>query len=122
MCHSVHRAAGAGTKLLPTADATCAGCHTGGTAITAKIITWTPYDVNWVPDGRSGQPARIRSVAPRGWPHDCRPSAVSAAITNKPAAGGAANGGGPHNDSALDLIADGYLGRHRRHAGAELRA
>ncbi len=48
MCHSVHRAAGAGTKLLPTADATCAGCHTGGTAITAKIITWTPYDVNWV--------------------------------------------------------------------------
>jgi cytochrome c553 len=32
----------------------------------------------------------------------------TAAITNKAAAGGAANGGGPHNDSALDLIADGY--------------
>jgi len=29
-------------------------------------------------------------------------------ITNKTAAGGAANGGGPHNDSALDLVADGY--------------
>ena len=40
MCHSVHRAAGDGVKLLPTADATCAGCHTGGTAITAKTITW----------------------------------------------------------------------------------
>src|SRR5512141_812751 len=30
MCHSVHRAAGDGAKLLPTADATCAGCHTRG--------------------------------------------------------------------------------------------
>ncbi len=35
-------------------------------------------------------------------------SARVAAINNKAAAGGAANGGGPHNDSALDLIADGY--------------
>ena len=50
MCHSVHRAAGDGTKLLPTSDATCAGCHTGGTAITARMVTWTPYDVDWVPE------------------------------------------------------------------------
>jgi hypothetical protein len=35
------------------------------------------------------------------------PGQRSASITNKAAAGGAANGGGPHNDSALDLVADG---------------
>jgi hypothetical protein len=47
MCHSVHRAAGTGTKLLPTGDASCAGCHTGGTAITAKIITVGVVNMNW---------------------------------------------------------------------------
>ena len=31
-------------------DATCAGCHTGGTAVTAKLITWTDYDATWVPE------------------------------------------------------------------------
>ena len=105
MCHSVHRAAGNGTKLLPTSDATCAGCHTGGTAITAKIVTWTPYDVNWAPTIAAGDPlAPIGSAAWLAATDDAR----VAAITNKVAAGGAANGGGPHNDSALDLIADGY--------------
>jgi hypothetical protein len=49
ICHSVHRAAGDGQKLLPAADSTCAGCHTGSTAITAKIVTWAPVDLNWVP-------------------------------------------------------------------------
>ena len=44
ICHSVHRAAGDGTKLLPTANATCSGCHVGSTAITAKIITWADVD------------------------------------------------------------------------------
>jgi predicted CXXCH cytochrome family protein len=47
ICHSVHRAAGNGTKLLPTGDASCAGCHTGGTAITAKIITVGVVNMNW---------------------------------------------------------------------------
>jgi predicted CXXCH cytochrome family protein len=47
ICHSVHRAAASGTKLLPTGDATCAGCHTGGTAITAKIITVGVVNMNW---------------------------------------------------------------------------
>jgi hypothetical protein len=75
MCHSVHRAAADGVKLLPTADATCAGCHTGSTTVTAKIITWAPVNTSWVPDGSNG-----------------------------PAGGG----GGPHNDSAADLVADGY--------------
>ena len=104
MCHSVHRAAAAGRKLLPTADATCAGCHTGGTAITAKIVTWTPYDVAWVPAVAPADP-----LFPVGGPAWTAASGTArvAAITNKTAAGGAANGGGPHNDSALDLIADG---------------
>ncbi len=54
-----------GTKLLPTADATCAGCHTGGTAITAKIITWGALNPNW----RAGRrPARV-GVRRRG-PHN----------------------------------------------------
>jgi len=47
ICHSVHRAAGDGTKLLPTGDASCSGCHTGGTAITAKIITVGTLNMNW---------------------------------------------------------------------------
>lgn len=75
MCHSVHRAAATGTKLLPTSDATCSGCHAAGTTITAKVITWAPVNTSWVPDGSNG-----------------------------PAGGG----GGPHNDSAADLVADGY--------------
>lgn len=83
ICHSVHRAAGNGTKLLPTADATCSGCHTGGTAITAKIITVAPINPNWVPTFDA-----------------------SGTVTNGAAAGG---GGGPHNDSANDLYADGYM-------------
>jgi predicted CXXCH cytochrome family protein len=76
ICHSVHRAAGNGQKLLPTADATCAGCHTGSTAITAKIITWAPVNLSWVPSYNA-----------------------SGTITNMPAAGG---GGGPHNDPVWD--------------------
>ncbi|MEI8081919.1 MAG: cytochrome c3 family protein [Actinomycetes bacterium] len=47
ICHSVHRAAGSGEKLLPTADTSCAGCHTGSTAITAKIITVGVVNMNW---------------------------------------------------------------------------
>src|SRR5512137_2913467 len=47
MCHSVHRAAGSGVKLLPTDNTTCGCCHIGSTAITAKLVTWTPYDVHW---------------------------------------------------------------------------
>jgi hypothetical protein len=81
MCHSVHRAAGEGVKLLPTADATCAGCHAGGTAITAKIVTWASASTTWTPT------------------YD-----LSGNITNAAAAGG---GGGPHNDSAATLIEDG---------------
>ncbi len=105
MCHSVHRAAGDGVKLLPTSDATCAGCHTGGTAITAKIVTWTPYDTEWVPEVDPANP--LYPVGGAAWLAATDAQRV-AAITNKTAAGGAANGGGPHNDSALDLIADGY--------------
>src|SRR5450759_2977093 len=52
ICHSVHRANGAGSKLLPVADATCAGCHAGGTAITAKMITVGVVNMNW----RAGDP------------------------------------------------------------------
>ncbi len=83
ICHSVHRAAGNGTKLLPMADATCAGCHTGSTAVTNKIITVTPINSAWVPSFDA-----------------------SGNVTNGAAAGGA---GGPHNDSANDLYADGYM-------------
>ena len=54
MCHSVHRAAGNGAKLLPTAEATCAGCHTGGTAITAKIVTVAAVNRDFVADGSTG--------------------------------------------------------------------
>jgi len=56
MCHSVHRATAAGTKLLPTDDATCAGCHTGSTAITAKLITWVPVNTGYTLDGLNGAP------------------------------------------------------------------
>ncbi len=70
----------AGTKLLPTADATCAGCHTGGTAITAKIITWTPYDALG-PGSRSGQPARS-AREPRVDGGECL--TATAAITTRP--------------------------------------
>ena len=76
ICHSVHRAASDGTKLLPTANATCSGCHVGSTAVTAKIITWADVDLNWVPS------------------YD-----ASGTLTNAAAAGG---GGGPHNDPVWD--------------------
>jgi len=56
ICHSVHRAAGNGSKLLPTADATCAGCHTGSTTVTAKIITVTGINTGWMVDGSAGPP------------------------------------------------------------------
>ena len=79
MCHSVHRAAGDGSKLLPSGDATCAGCHTGSTAITSKIITWTPINPNWVPIFVDGK------------------------VTNGADAGGA---GGPHNDLYADDYMD----------------
>ena len=73
ICHSVHRAAGAGVKLLPTADASCAGCHTG-TTITAKLVTWT-------------LPARLDSIDRSSWRRwhrmDWRATAQRiAAITN----------------------------------------
>lgn len=55
ICHSVHRAAGNGVKLLPTADASCAGCHAGGTAITAKMITVGVVNMAW--RNGNGQPA-----------------------------------------------------------------
>jgi len=81
MCHSVHRAAGDGTKLLPTDDVTCAGCHTQGTTVTSKIITWATLNDGWVPAFDGG-----------------------GELTNGSTAGG---GGGPHNDSAATLIEDG---------------
>ncbi len=84
MCHSVHRAAGDGTKLLPTADATCAGCHIGGTAVTAKVITWADVNLDWVPE-YGDNPAT--------------PAVETDFITNQAAAGG---GGGPHNDPVWD--------------------
>jgi len=54
ICHSVHRAAGNGAKLLPTSDATCAGCHASGTTITAKTITVAPVNKNFVAGGAAG--------------------------------------------------------------------
>ncbi len=105
ICHSVHRAAGAGTKLLPTDNTTCGCCHLAGTAITTKLVTWTPYNTVWVPEVAPTDP--LYPVGSPAW-MAASDSARVAAITNKAAAGGAANGGGPHNDSALDLIADGY--------------
>ena len=78
ICHSVHRAAGDGTKLLPTSDATCAGCHTGGTAITAKNVTWATLNPDYTYDG--------------------------GAELNGPAGAG----GGPHNDGADTLVEDEY--------------
>jgi hypothetical protein len=105
VCHSSHHEAADGSDLLPTYDATCGGCHTGGTAVSQKIVTWTPYDVNWVPEVAVTDP--LYPVGGSAW-MAASASAKVAAITNKTAAGGAANGGGPHNDSALDLIADNY--------------
>src|SRR5512137_2301020 len=84
MCHSVHRAAGAGTKLLPTANATCEGCHVGGTAVTAKVITWEGVNLQWVPE-YGDDPST--------------PAVETDFITNQLAAGG---GGGPHNDPVWD--------------------
>ncbi len=41
ICHSVHRAYGEGVKLLPIADATCAGCHrAGATTVTEVVVSW----------------------------------------------------------------------------------
>lgn len=41
ICHSVHRARADGVKLLNTADATCAGCHSAGVStITAVVVSW----------------------------------------------------------------------------------
>jgi hypothetical protein len=56
MCHSVHRATAGGVKLLPTADATCSGCHTGSTANTAKLVTWIPVNTAYTADGLNGPP------------------------------------------------------------------
>jgi len=110
MCHSVHRAAGDGVKLLPTSDATCAGCHTGGTAITAKIITWTPYSTSWIPNvdfavypGGRNNPQYALDYAAGG----AARTKASNATLNKAEAGGAATNGGPHNDSLVNLLEDG---------------
>jgi hypothetical protein len=70
MCHSVHRAAAAGQKLLPTADATCAGCHTGSTAITAKLITWVPVNLDYQLDGSAG------AAGGGGGPHNDGPDTL----------------------------------------------
>jgi len=78
ICHSVHRANALGTKLLPTANATCSGCHVGSTAITAKIITWQDVNLDWVPV------------------YD-----ADGVLVEDPAAGG---GGGPHNDPVWDTV------------------
>lgn len=41
ICHSVHRAKATGVKLLPTATATCAGCHrAGATTVTNVLVSW----------------------------------------------------------------------------------
>jgi hypothetical protein len=101
ICHSVHRAAGDGTKLLPTADASCAGCHTGGTAITAKIITWSPYSTTWVPEVNPTSP--LYPLGSAAW-MAATGKQRGAAITNSAAAGGL---GGPHNDNLFDLVNDG---------------
>jgi len=70
ICHSVHRAAGDGTKLLPTSDATCAGCHTGGTAITTKIITVTGVNTQYTIDGLGG------AAGGGGGPHNDGPDTL----------------------------------------------
>jgi hypothetical protein len=54
ICHSVHRAKAGGTKLLPTYDATCSGCHTQGTTVTTKIITVATLNPNFTLDGLNG--------------------------------------------------------------------
>jgi hypothetical protein len=66
LCHSVHRAAGTGVKLLPTADATCAGCHAAGTTITAKVITAGVVNMNW----RAGDPASSVYTIGGAGPHN----------------------------------------------------
>jgi hypothetical protein len=72
ICHSVHRAVGDGAKLLPTGDATCAGCHTGGTAITAKIITVAPINTSYKIDGSAG------AAGGGGGPHNDGPDTLFA--------------------------------------------
>jgi predicted CXXCH cytochrome family protein len=128
ICHSVHRAAGNGSMLLPQADTSCAGCHTAGTAVTTKIITWTPAPVDWVPVA-AGPLAPVGSTA---W-MAASPADRLAATINTTESGGAFardhdNGalqpvggtsatraassvfsaGGPHNDSLSDMIGDGF--------------
>jgi hypothetical protein len=66
ICHSVHRANGNGVKLLPTADATCAGCHTGSTAVTAKVVTWGVTNMNW----RLGDPQSTEFSFGGAGPHN----------------------------------------------------
>jgi predicted CXXCH cytochrome family protein len=102
ICHSVHRANAAGTKLMRTGDASCAGCHTTGTTVTTKLVTWTPASTTWIPTT-----SMVGGVGGTAW-MAANGAARIASITNKPAAGGAANGGGPHNDSLVDMIGDGF--------------
>jgi len=66
ICHSVHRAAGDGVKLLPTADASCAGCHAGSTAVTAKVITVGVVNMNW----RDGDPQADEWAEGGAGPHN----------------------------------------------------
>ncbi|MHB8760923.1 MAG: hypothetical protein ACYC6J_00805 [Coriobacteriia bacterium] len=41
ICHSVHRAAATGVKLLKASTASCVGCHkAGATTITTKLVGW----------------------------------------------------------------------------------
>ncbi|MHB1322817.1 MAG: hypothetical protein ACYCXZ_00540 [Coriobacteriia bacterium] len=41
ICHSVHRAAATGVKLLKASTASCVGCHkAGATTITNKLVGW----------------------------------------------------------------------------------
>ncbi|MEI8083216.1 MAG: cytochrome c3 family protein, partial [Actinomycetes bacterium] len=101
VCHSTHRAAGDGTKLLPTNDTTCGGCHTGGSAVSARTVTWAEYDINWTPQVDPGSP--LAPLGSENW-MNATGAERKAAIINQAAAGG---GGGPHNASAVALIENG---------------
>jgi predicted CXXCH cytochrome family protein len=124
ICHSVHRAAGNGNMLLPQADTSCAGCHTAGTAVTTKIITWTPAPVDWTP-----VTSLVASMPGSAWWAAATPKQRLAASINTTASGGAFardhdisladaqsqgglssrySAGGPHNDSLADMIGDGF--------------
>lgn len=67
ICHSVHRAAAQGVKLLNAQVATCAGCHRAGVStVTDKVISWEAGGPHFSGVNESCTERRCHTNSPHG--------------------------------------------------------